>query len=121
MTRPAAWTDAENTAIIALYFAMLTAATSGDPYNKAAMIRATQQADPIHGNPHLYNRSRGSIEFKLCNATAAHAKLAPSAVTMDGFGYRALSNYQQATEDAMHRTLERRARGADGPPMALSA
>lgn len=69
------WTDAENDAIVAAYFSMLSDELSGRPYNKAAQNRVLQEA---------LGRSRGSIEFKHCNISAA-AK---------GFGLPILSGYQ---------------------------
>lgn len=81
-----AWTPEENRAVVALYFAMLDHAVSGEPYNKAAMIRAVQGTDvPGEAGPLIW-RSRGSIEAKLMNCSAAHAACDPQAVTMDGFG-----------------------------------
>ena len=106
-----AWTDKENAAVVALYFAMLDHATQGTPYNKRAMIRDTQTFTYDSGltlDGPLHARSKGSIEAKLMNCTAAHAALRPGAVTMDGYGYRALSNMQGALKAAMRREVERR-------------
>jgi hypothetical protein len=130
MTARTPWTDAENSALVALYFAMLDAATSGEKYNKAAMIRIAQNqpksSDPDKRGENaaavfaswdyagkLADRSRGSIEAKLMNATAAHRDIDPTAVTMDGYGYRALSNYQSKLKDAMLNALMRREFGPD--------
>ncbi len=112
MTTRKPWTDAENAALIVLYFAMLDHAMLGEQYNKAAMIR-NQQALPsqsVHAAPcgPLAARTRGSIEAKLMNASAAHADLDPHADTMDVFGYRALSNYQKSLKVAMKSTLDYR-------------
>jgi hypothetical protein len=101
MSKP--WTDTENGALVALYFVMLALAESGKPYSKAAMIRAAQTG---HGGSESYagkliDRSKGSIEFKLMNASAAHLDCLPDATTMHGFGYRELSNYQAALKEAM--------------------
>jgi hypothetical protein len=107
-----AWTDEENAAIVALYFAMLDAAIEGRPYNKRAMIREKQDATLQLGGPvpplyagWLKDRSKGSIEAKLMNCSACHAALDPNALTMDGFGYRALSNYQATLKTAMRDAL----------------
>jgi hypothetical protein len=111
MTRSPPWTDSENTALIALYFAMLDKALTGQPYNKAAMIRATAvEITPTFGTMDgpLIGRSKQSIEFKLMNASAAHASLDPHADTMDTFGYRAMPNYQAALKQAMGAEVERR-------------
>ncbi len=95
------WTPAENAALVRLYFDMLECATAGCAYNKAAMIRSYQATDNGQHPEALHNRSRGSIEAKLMNATACHRDLVPTAETMDGHGYRALSNYQAALREAM--------------------
>jgi hypothetical protein len=116
MTTRTAWTPAENAALVRLYFQMLDSAIAGKPYNKAAMIRAYQGIDfaPVHAPDHaaLANRSRGSIEAKLMNASAAHRDVLAAAgelgVTMDGYGYRCLGNYQAALLDAMRTELGRR-------------
>ena len=113
MTNRTPWTPAENLAVCRLYFDMLAAATTGRQYNKAAMIRTAQlghlaprQAPGATGP--LANRTRGSIEARLMNCSAAHATIDPQAVTMDGHGYRALANYQAALVDAMRAELHRR-------------
>ena len=112
------WTPAENAALVRLYFAMLDAQRHldefGMTYNKAGMIRhARGEAVGAHmttvEHGALTNRTRGSIEAKLMNATAAHSHLgARRAETMHDHGYRALSNYQAALKDAMRAEIERR-------------
>ena len=107
--RNKAWTTEENTALAALYFTMLDSAVAGLPYNKAALIRISQGGDPDGSirtdcaafSNKLRQRSRGSIESKLMNASACHAVIAPNDTTMDGFGYRALNNYQSSLLDAI--------------------
>lgn len=100
------WTDDENRAIVALYFAMLHRALYRQPYNKAAMIRHAKGTDstPTPAYP-LAARSRGSVELKLMNCSAAHRDIGTESggnpVTMDGFGYRALPNYQATLKVAM--------------------
>ncbi|PHP26198.1 DUF3883 domain-containing protein [Limimaricola cinnabarinus] len=59
---PSDWSDIENDAIVEAYFAMLSDELSGRSYNKAAQNRSLQEQ---------IGRSRGSIEFKLCNVSAA--------------------------------------------------
>lgn len=111
------WSDDENRALITLYFAMLRLATTGQVYNKAAMIRAAQADScpnliPIRGA--LAARSKQSIEFKLMNATACHfevyrqdyAPMQPQ--TMNTHGYRAMANYQKDLYDAMAAHIKRR-------------
>lgn len=124
MTNRTPWTPAENKALVSLYFTMLDCATTGQTYSKAAMIRIAQ-GQPKADDPQqrgdtgaavsaswdyvsqLRNRSRPSIEFKLMNATAAHADLIPGAETMDGHGYRAMPNYQATLKQAMADELAR--------------
>lgn len=114
------WTDDENRALVALYFEMLDCATAGRPYNKAALIRIAQNASnhaaktfdyPFTGR--LKDRSRGSIEAKLMNATAAHRDLCSNDETMDSHGYRALPNYQASLKSAVLREVERRTYAAN--------
>ena len=117
-TRNPPWSDSENSALVALYFAMLDMALAGKTYNKAGMVRAAQngmgprQLETMHAHElflgKLNNRSRGSIEAKLMNASAAHHDLNPEAETMHGHGYRALSNYQAALSHAMLHALQNR-------------
>ena len=104
MTNRQPWSEQENAALVALYFDMLDKAQAAQPYNKAAMIRSRQYIDGSH-QP-LSSRSRGSIELKLMNASAAHRDIADAdAATMHYHGYRALSNYQQALKEAMREAL----------------
>jgi hypothetical protein len=98
--------------LASLYFDMLTPAAAGDSYNKAEMIRQHQGTEENPGP--LFNRSRGSIEAKLMNATAAHQDAIdrtalPPSETMDGYGYRALANYQAALRGAIIVEGHRRA------------
>lgn len=69
------WSDAENDAVVATYFAMLSDELSGRSYNKAAQNRFLQ--DRI-------GRGRGSIEFKMCNVSAVFR----------GFGLPVIVGYQ---------------------------
>lgn len=122
--RPAPWSDTENAALVALYFVMLDSAIAGRAYNKAGMIREHQGEAPntspttgienaVHSaismRAELGNRSKQSIEFKLMNATAAHLDASDGVggyvTTMDGYGYRAMPNYQASLKDAMREAL----------------
>ena len=107
MTTRKPWTDNENAALATLYFTMLDAAIAGKPYNKAQLIRKSQEVSNYLDAP-LFTRSRGSIEAKLMNASACHVDLVRNATTMDGYGYRALSNYQKSLKSAMAEALIRR-------------
>ena len=99
------WTPAENAALVRLYFEMLDRITAQEGLNKAAMIRHEQRVltgpAGTERGPLSY-RSRGSIEAKLMNASAAHAAIDPNAVTMASHGYKAWGNYQASLKDAMH-------------------
>jgi hypothetical protein len=111
MTTRKPWTELENQAVINLYFTMLDCALAGEAYTKSHLIKLAQcnSVTGISTSPGpLFNRSRGSIEAKLMNATAAHRDLYPGDVTMDGFGYRALANYQASLKQAMQDELNRR-------------
>ena len=88
------WSDIENDAILASYFTMLGDELSGRGYNKAAQNRALQ--DQI-------GRSRGSIEFKLCNVSAACVGLGLPTIK----GYRPLFNFQMSLAEAVSRWLAR--------------
>ena len=104
-----AWNDFENASIVQLYLFMLDAATAGRKYNKAELIRQTQHFVYESGvtlDGPLVNRSRASIEFKLMNLSAAHASIIPGAVTMHGFGYRAMPNYQASLKAELSEALE---------------
>jgi len=113
------WNDTENPAVIAMYFAMLDAAIPGQQYSKAGMIRAARGEQPASPFTEAFagqlsNRSRGSIEFKLMNCSAAHADLVEGATTMHDYGYRALPNYQAALRVAMQSGLDGRYHQAPG-------
>ncbi len=128
MSKP--WTQAENEAVIMLYFGMLGRAKSGAAYSKAAMIRDAQvwpYGESVEERgvrpefPPLGKRSKGSIEFKLMNCSACHADLISDDIkkhgkplgldtilgrdTMHGHGYRALSNYQADLKATMSKVL----------------
>ena len=112
MSRSKPWSTEENAAIVRLYFEMLDAEMHGQRYSKADHIRAVrgepQTSCWAPTPPPLADRSRGSIEFKLMNASAAHADLMAEAETMHGHGYRALSNYQADLKVAMQASLAER-------------
>ncbi|WP_244287994.1 DUF3883 domain-containing protein [Labrenzia sp. 011] len=86
----------ENDAVVAAYFAMLGDELSGRSYVKAEHNRLLQQQT---------GRSRGSIEFKLCNVSAAALGLGLPIVR----GYRPRFNFQMALAEAVSRWLARHA------------
>ena len=97
--RPPPWHEEENAEIIALYFLMHHKASTGQPYNKAAMIRGIQCIDGSHQR--LSSRSHSSIECKLMNVTAALHDLDRFDVSMAEHGYRPLSNYQAGLKEML--------------------
>ncbi len=88
------WTDAQNDALVADYFAMLADDLAGRSYNKAAHNRALQSA---------IGRTRGSIEFKHQNVSAVLKGLGEAWVT----GYLPAFNFQDSLIDAVARWLAR--------------
>jgi len=89
-----AWSDEENDAIVAAWFAMLMDDLAGRPVNKAAQNRALQEQ---------IGRGRGSIEFKLCNISAAAKAFALPVLR----GYQPRFNFQMALAEAISRWLAR--------------
>jgi hypothetical protein len=89
---------------------MLDAAIAGEAYSKAELIRLYRGDNCDSAGP-LAARSRGSIEFKLMNASAAHADIINDYVerygepasrdTMHSHGYRAMPNYQASLKETM--------------------
>ncbi|MEP0316412.1 DUF3883 domain-containing protein, partial [Hyphomonas sp.] len=88
------WSDTENDTVVAAYFAMLSDELSGRPFNKAAQNRALQEQ---------IGRSRGSIEFKLCNVSAACLGLGLPTIK----GYLPRFNVQMSLAEAAARWLAR--------------
>jgi len=88
------WSDIENDAVVASYFTMLSDELSGRSYNKAAQNRALQEQ---------IGRSRGSIEFKLCNVSAACIGLGLPIIK----GYQPRFNFQMSLAEAASRWLAR--------------
>lgn len=84
------WSDIENDTIVAGYFSMLSDELSGRRYNKAAQNRSLQ--DQI-------GRSRGSIEFKMCNISAALRGLGLPTIK----GYAPRFNFQMSLAEAAAR------------------
>ena len=57
------WSDAELEAVVDAYLGMLRSEVAGQKYNKAAVNRDLREGA-------LRNRSRGSIEMRMCNISA---------------------------------------------------
>lgn len=95
--RPAPWTDTENRACCALYeLIWLDCMDGARGMTKAARIREAQAGA-------LSARSRGSIESKLMNVTAALESLGGGFVefSLSENGYRPLPNMQAALKAAV--------------------
>lgn len=87
------WTDAENDAIVADYFAMLAEDLAGRRYNKAGHNRRLQAR---------IGRSHGAIEYKHQNISAVLKALGQTWLP----GYRPAYNIQASLTDAVVRWLE---------------
>jgi hypothetical protein len=109
MTATGSWSDSENDAIVADYFAMLDDDVSGKPYNKSARRRALAE---------LTGRSDGSIEYKHQNISAVLKGLGETWID----GYKPAFNFQGSLVDAVGRWLGQRpdwyahASRSDGAP-----
>lgn len=88
------WSDSENDAAVASYFTMLSNELSEHFYNKAANNRLLQQKT---------GRSRGSIEFKHGNVSAAAKCLGLPIIK----GYQPRFNFQMSLAEAISRWLAR--------------
>ena len=126
----APWTPEENRALVALYFEMLDWATAGKRYSKADLIRVARGEAAGYGHNRddfescLENRSRGSVEAKLMNASAAHRDLINEHIqqldseplyrdTMATYGYKAWGNYQATLKAEMASIINRRELAAE--------
>ncbi|WP_408591272.1 DUF3883 domain-containing protein [Novosphingobium sp.] len=87
------WSDAENAAIVADYFAMLADDIAEVAYVKVAHNSALQA---------LTGRSKGSIEFKHQNISAVLQRFGQPWIT----GYKPAVNFQDALIDAVRRWLD---------------
>ncbi|MBV8193259.1 MAG: DUF3883 domain-containing protein [Alphaproteobacteria bacterium] len=88
------WTDKQNDAIVADYFAMLSDDVAGRPYSKADHNRSLQT---VTGRP------RGSIEYKHQNFSAVLKGLGEDWIS----GYKPAFNFQASLVEAVVRWLER--------------
>jgi len=88
------WTDTQNDAIVADYFAMLADDIAGRPYTKAEHNRRLQA---------VIGRPRGSIEYKHQNISAVLKGLGEDWIA----GYKPAFNFQTSLVDAVVRWLER--------------
>ncbi|TIP04549.1 MAG: DUF3883 domain-containing protein [Mesorhizobium sp.] len=91
---PVDWSDEQNDAIVADYFAMLVHDITGQPYSKAGHNRLLQAA---------IGRPRGSIEYKHQNVSAVLKGLGETWIP----GYKPAFNFQASLVDAVVRWLDR--------------
>lgn len=90
------WSQAEVELAVADYLDMLTLELQEERYVKADHWRALM--------PHLHSRSKGSIEFKYGNVSAALRDLGYPFVD----GYKPYANYQAIVVDVVQKQLEKR-------------
>lgn len=102
----APWTNEENDAVVAAWFAMLMDDLARRRVNKAEQNRALQDQT---------GRSRGSVEFKLCNVSAAARAFGLPNLR----GYQPRFNFQMALAEAVSRWLARHP-DWDAPTRALA-
>ena len=88
------WTEEQNDAIVADYFAMLADDIAGRPYSKAEHNRLLQAA---------IGRPRSSIEYKHQNISAVLKGLGDDWIP----GYKPAFNFQASLVDAVVRWLDR--------------
>ena len=81
VTKRQPWTTAHNRQIIELYNQFMNWQESGEPYQKAAHVRALSEKQ---------GRSKGSIECKLMNISAIRQNVLNLPIVT---GYKALDNY----------------------------
>ena len=89
------WSDEENDLIVGDYFDMLRMEIAGESFNKAERNRMLQSR--------LTTRSRGSIEFKHQNISAAMLGLNQPWIE----GYKPISNFQFTLVEAVVRQLDK--------------
>lgn len=108
------WTAEENAAIVTAYFDMLGVVARGEKLNKAAQNAALRAK--------LQRRTRGSIERKLMNVTAALAEM--SKPTLDGYAPNsnrqddltpAIEAYLSKNQESFEATLSALEQGTDPP------
>ncbi len=87
------WTDEQNDAIVADYFAMLAKDVAGQDYNKAEHNRLLQPT---------VNRPRGSIEYKHQNISAVLKGLGEDWIP----GYKPAFNFQMSLVNAVAKWLD---------------
>jgi len=90
------WSQAEVELAVADYLDMLTLELQEERYVKADHWRALM--------PHLHSRSKGSVEFKYGNVSAALRDLGYPFVD----GYKPYANYQAIVVDVVQKQLEKR-------------
>ncbi|GAB2186063.1 protein NO VEIN domain-containing protein [Roseibium sp. LAB1] len=102
------WSDTENDAVVASYFAMLSDELAGRSYVKATHNRLVQEQ---------IGRTRGSVEFKYCNVSAAAKGFGLPIIK----GYQPRFNFQMALAEAISRWLARQPEWETGLHNPLSS
>jgi hypothetical protein len=87
------WTRAEVEAVVDDYLSMLALELAGAPYSKAAHLRRLQ--------PRLVDRSKGSVEFKRANVSAALIEAGFQYID----GYKPRGNYQGRIDEVLAERL----------------
>ncbi len=88
----ASWTDEEQSAVVAEYFAMLEQELVKQPYKKTEHNRRAQAAT---------SRSKGSVEFKFANVSAALRDMHVPYID----GYKPRANYQSSLSHVVEKFL----------------
>lgn len=104
------WNQSEIDSCIGMYIAMRVLVEREVPFVKAQLLReiigAATPAQP-KGNPGapLYSRSKGSVEMKLMNITAALESLGRDDLSMAEHGYRPLKNIQASLKARVYELV----------------
>ena len=105
-----AWNQSEIDNCIGLYLSMRVLVEREVPFVKAQLLREIigepTPAQP-QGNPNapLYNRTKGSVEMKLMNITAALESLGRDDLSMAEHGYRPLKNMQASLKARVYELV----------------
>jgi hypothetical protein len=106
-----AWNQSEIDNCIGLYLLMRVLVERDVPFVKAQLLReiigAPTPANP-EGNPDatLHGRSKGSVEMKLMNITAALESIGRDDLSMAEHGYRPMKNMQAALKVRVAELVE---------------
>ena len=110
--RARAWNQLELLACCELYFQVVRAIQAGNRVNKAELIRlyrsgaADLPASEFTGP--LSSRTRGSVELRLMNITAALPTVGYTGFTLADHGYRPLQNFPPSLAEVLREYLAER-------------